>query len=176
LQRKKKLVTKRESKTMKGDGAVKKANQRREPNPALKGGKPLGKEMKIILTAGLILFVFWCILSSCARPRDVATKLYPGQEVRMRASDFRFEPSMIQVYRLGNLLIHVHNASSNEHNITIKDPQGAIVAHADLPPEETVTLEVELKAPGTYRFFCDKPFHPTLGMRGEIVAAPPARQ
>ena len=132
--------------------------------------------MKIILTAGLILFVFWCTLSSCAGPRGVATKWYPGQEVRMKASDFRFEPSMIQVYRLGNLIIHVYNASSNEHNITIKDPQDATVAHADMLPQETVTLEVELKAPGTYRFFCDKPFHPTLGIRGEIVVAPPGRE
>lgn len=64
----------------------------------------------------------------------------------------------------------------NQHNITIKDPRDATVARADLPPEETVTLDVELKAPGTYSFFCDKPFHPTLGMRGEIVAAPPGRE
>ena len=132
--------------------------------------------MKIILMTGLILFVFWFTLSSCARPRDVATKLYADQEVRMRASDFRFEPSVIQVYRMGNLIIHVYNASSGEHNITIQDPQGTTVARADLPPEETATLEVELKAPGTYRFFCDKPFHPTLGMRGEIVVASPARE
>jgi plastocyanin len=151
---------------MKGDGAVKKVNQQREPNPV----------RNIIFTASLVLFVFWCTFSSCARPRDVVTKLYPGQEVRMRASDFRFEPSTIQVSRMGKLIIHVHNASSNEHNITIKDPQGATVARADLPPEETVTIGVELKVPGTYRFFCDKPFHPTLGMRGEIVAAPPARE
>jgi uncharacterized cupredoxin-like copper-binding protein len=38
----------------------------------------------------------------------------------------------------------------------------------DLPPKETVTIEIALQESGTYEFYCDLPFHATLGMKGKI--------
>ena len=90
----------------------------------------------------------------------------------MKASSFKFEPSTIQLKRTGNLVIRVHNDSSAEHNITVKDPQGKIIASVDLPANKTVSLNVDLKTAGKYEFYCDKPLHAAFGMKGEITVTP----
>ena len=99
-------------------------------------------------------------------------KEHGTMEVSMKASSFKFEPSTIQLKRTGNLVIRVHNDSSAEHNITVKDPQGKIIASVDLPANKTVSLNVDLKTAGKYEFYCDKPLHAAFGMKGEITVTP----
>ena len=38
----------------------------------------------------------------------------------------------------------------------------------DVPGKETVEVKVRLKESGIYEFFCNKPFHSTLGMKGTL--------
>jgi uncharacterized cupredoxin-like copper-binding protein len=56
-----------------------------------------------------------------------------------------------------------------EKRITVKDPQGQVIATVNLPAGETIFVEAEFKEPGTYKFYCNKPLHSTLGMNGKIV-------
>jgi uncharacterized cupredoxin-like copper-binding protein len=90
------------------------------------------------------------------------------QVVEMKASSFSFDPNNIEAKQGETLTIKVRNVSSSAHNLTIKDPKGKIVQSVDLPPNETVTMAVELPEAGTYEFYCNKPLHTTLGMKGEI--------
>jgi uncharacterized cupredoxin-like copper-binding protein len=68
----------------------------------------------------------------------------------------------------GTLPLHIKNVSSMEHNFTLKNPEGEIIKSVNLPEGETVTVEIDLPRPGTYPFYCDRPFHASLGMKGVV--------
>jgi plastocyanin len=87
----------------------------------------------------------------------------------MKASNFTFEPNNIKAYRGDIIALKIENISGAGHNFTIKDPQGNTVQNVGLPSKETVTVKVPLAEAGTYEFYCDKPFHSTSGMKGQIV-------
>jgi plastocyanin len=87
----------------------------------------------------------------------------------VKASDFKFEPNNIRLDEPGTLSLKVENVSGIAHNITIKNSEGQIIANADLPAKATVSLEVNLPGKGVYEMYCDKPFHPTMGMKGQIT-------
>jgi plastocyanin len=39
----------------------------------------------------------------------------------------------------------------------------------DIRPAGSIIINVELPDPGVYRFYCNKSFHASLGMKGQIV-------
>lgn len=59
-----------------------------------------------------------------------------------------------------------------DHNFSIKDPRGVTMESVDVPGKKTIRVKISLLEPGTYEFFCDMPFHPTLGMRGHFEVLP----
>jgi plastocyanin len=87
----------------------------------------------------------------------------------IKASDFKFEPNNIRLAEPGTLSLKVENVSGIAHNLTIRNSEGQTLAQADLPAKATVSLEVNLPSTGVYEMYCDKPFHPTLGMKGQIT-------
>jgi plastocyanin len=126
------------------------------------------RERVILWLVGLML------ISCCARPERAVRTLPPEtgeRRLTMKASNYNFEPAVIQIKGAGPLLISVENVSNTEHNITVKDPQGRILTSVDLPPNKTQTVSLDLSQTGGYEFYCDKPFHPTLGMKGRIEVA-----
>jgi len=111
------------------------------------------------------------LLSGCAgQQRTVNVAAAPGQkvDVEMKASSFAFDPAVIVARTGDTLVLHVTDVSGETHNITVKDPSGKIIGSEDIPGHQTVTLEVPVPAAGVYPFYCDKPFHSTLGMKGRI--------
>jgi plastocyanin len=110
-------------------------------------------------------------LSGCAgREQVVNVTAPPGQKahVQMKASNFAFDPDVIVAQKGDILVLAVTNVSGEEHNLTVKDPSGSVVKSEDLPAHQTITVEVPLQAAGVYPFYCDKPFHTALGMKGRI--------
>ena len=71
------------------------------------------------------------------------------------------------------LVFEIANTSSTTHNFTIKDPGGRIIESVDLPGKKSVSVEIPLPEAGTYEFYCDKPFHPAMGMKGRVHALLP---
>ncbi len=123
------------------------------------------------ITAGLAL-VLLVILSSCAggQPQTVATSVPSGKDVvTVEASSYKFSPNRIERRGEGKLTLEVKNVSSHDHNLTVKNPRGEILKSVDLPPNQTVPVSISLPEAGTYEFYCDKPFHSSLGMKGSIV-------
>lgn len=95
-----------------------------------------------------------------------------GQEaVAIEASNFNFQPNEIQLSKKGTLKLNVKNTSSATHNITIKNPRGEVIKSVDIPVGETVPVTVDLPEAGVYEFYCNKPFHAAMGMKGRIVVA-----
>jgi plastocyanin len=91
--------------------------------------------------------------------------------IHLKASSFNFEPNNIRVLKPGPLTLEVENISGSEHNFTIKDAQGQVLKSFSLPPKKTISEALDLTEPGKYEFYCDKPFHAMLGMKGQIQVA-----
>jgi plastocyanin len=92
--------------------------------------------------------------------------------IHLKASSFEFEPNNIRVPEVGPLMLEVENISDTQHNITIKNSEGQVLISLGLPPNKTISETLDLPDPGKYEFYCDKPFHATLGMKGQIQVGP----
>ncbi len=65
--------------------------------------------------------------------------------------------------------MEINNVSGSTHNLTVKDTAGKTLTSVELPAGKTVKAEVDLRGPGVYKIYCDKPLHSNLGMNGEII-------
>ncbi len=90
----------------------------------------------------------------------------------IKADSFRFEPNNIRAHQGAVLVLKVENVSGSAHNLTIENPEGSIIQNVDLPSKMTVDVRVNLSKVGIYNFYCNKTFHPTLGMKGQIEVLP----
>lgn len=107
------------------------------------------------------------LTAGCAGPEAVVTARAERQVVSLNAESFDFTPQVIRTHP-GEVILDVENVSRMVHNITVKDPAGKILVSRGLPARETVRIAVPLAGVGDYPFYCDKPMHPTLGMKGRI--------
>jgi uncharacterized cupredoxin-like copper-binding protein len=92
--------------------------------------------------------------------------------IDMTASNFKFVPNNIRAYKGDELIFRIRNVSGTEHNFTINNPEGKRLQSVTLVPGETTEVKVPLQEAGIYEFHCDKPFHASLGMEGQVEAAP----
>jgi plastocyanin len=123
--------------------------------------------LALALAAGLVF-----ALSSCSHlhaPVKPMASEGKTKVVEMAASSFEFDPNNIEASQGDLLVIMVMNHSSISHNLTVKDPQGRVIQSVGLPEKQTVRIELALTLAGTYEFYCDKPLHPALGMKGQIL-------
>jgi plastocyanin len=128
---------------------------------------------KTLRSALLGVFIILALAAAGCAGRQAPTKMTaaPGKKtVTMTASSFKFEPSFIQALMGDTLVFKISNDSSMTHNFTIRDPRGQALESVDLPGKKTVTVEIHLRDEGVYEFYCDKTFHPTMGMKGRVEA------
>jgi plastocyanin len=125
----------------------------------------LSNKRKHLLCLAVVL-----LLSGCAGFQEKPAILQGDDRIEMKADNFSFDPNSIQT-TAGELEISLHNTSDTAHNITIVDPQKKVLLSRDIEPREKEQVMVSLDQPGTYEFYCDKRFHPSLGMKGEIEVA-----
>ncbi len=129
--------------------------------------------MRGILWAGKSISLLVVLFAlACAGPQKAVTVERGQKTVQLKASDFKFEPNLIKAQKGEVLSIQVENVSGTTHNITVKNPQGKLLADVDIPPKGTAIAKVTLAEPGTYPFYCNKTLHATMGMKGKIEVAP----
>ncbi len=112
------------------------------------------------------------LVAGCAGVQQTPVALAPGQTLVIKVDSYKFDPNYLQA-RQGDLVIDLENISGSEHNITIKTPQGEMLMSKDLPAGSKTSLKISLPKPGIYEFYCDKPFHSTMGMKGRIEVTGP---
>ena len=130
----------------------------------------MGKNFAKRLVEAMLLLGLLAIVA-CARLGAPVTAKSPEEGKRLihlEASSFKFKPNNIRVPEPGPLTLAVENISDAEHNITIKNPKGHVLKSVNLPPKKKISVTLDLTDPGKYEFYCDKPFHDTLGMKGQI--------
>jgi plastocyanin len=120
-----------------------------------------------LTVSGVLLCVF--VIGCAAQQTPIAiTPSEREKGILIEAKSFEFRPNMIKIDVPGRLLLHIRNVSSMEHNFTLKNPDGEVITSVSLPEGKTITTEIDLPRSGTYPFYCDKPFHPSLGMKGVV--------
>jgi plastocyanin len=118
----------------------------------------------------IAIFIMMAVFQACAGTQQAKEAAVDEKsELLIIADSFKFDPSVVRVNRLGKLTMLVQNKADSEHNITVKDPQGKVIADYDLPPGKTTPVNLDLKQAGKYELYCDKTLHTTMGMKGELV-------
>jgi len=119
-----------------------------------------------------VILVVIAALAGCAGRGKVQTAVpmsSGGSMTTIEADNYKFSPHEIRVEKPGLLAIEVKNVSRSAHNFTLRDLRGKILKSVDPKPGGSVIVNVELPEPGVYTFYCDKTFHSTLGMHGQII-------
>ncbi len=126
--------------------------------------------MRSIRTLSIILALG--LLCACAGANGTPVDLRPGETaVTIEADSFHFKPSQIRAVQGTRLQILLKNVAGIAHNLTIQNPDGETLVNQDVAAGATERLTVDLEQAGTYKLLCDKPLHPSLGMKGEILVA-----
>lgn len=121
----------------------------------------------IAILAVLVLFL---LISACT-VKEVRTTVPPSKEpttVQMEASSFKFVPNYIQAYKGDRITFEIKNVSDMNHNFTINDPHGLEMRSADLPAHSIIAVPITFQETGIYPFYCNKPLHSELGMKGKV--------
>jgi uncharacterized cupredoxin-like copper-binding protein len=127
----------------------------------------LEKSLLLLLFAVLAL-----ALSGCATVPTTRADVTPGgAALAMTASDFRFDPNTIAVHGTGTISLTITNTGGTRHNITVNDPKGKVIDSVEIPPNATLTTQVNFSAPGDYYFYCNHPLHADFGMKGHFIVS-----
>ena len=125
------------------------------------------KRMSEVLVMWAVM-VLW--LGGCAslQPQVALSEKQGEKVVELKAESFKFEPNNIKAFDGDAVLFRIENSSDSAHNFTIKNPQQQILNSVALPAGKTVEIKVSFAEPGVYEFYCDKPLHSSLGMKGQV--------
>ena len=110
------------------------------------------------------------LIAGCAslQPQVALSEKESEKVVELKAESFKFEPNNIKAFEGDTILFRIENSSDSAHNFTITNPQQQIIKSVDLPAKKTVEIKVSFAEPGVYEFYCDKPLHPSFGMKGQV--------
>jgi nitrite reductase (NO-forming) len=118
------------------------------------------------------------LAAACAPAPAAGPGAAARTDIRVVASEFKFEPGAFQVPAGARMVVTLENKGLLEHNLEIQGPGGHLAVVAG--PGKTQKTEYTFDLPGRYELVCSVPGHKDAGMRGEVVvggggaAAPPA--
>jgi plastocyanin len=123
-----------------------------------------------VLYSLAIVSVFVLILFSCA---ELQKQVILDQEKKeniivVKVHNYKFEPNNIFTYEGNTILFKIENVTISEHNFTLTDPEGTVIEDVDISRDKTIEIKVTFSRTGIYNFYCNKPFHSALGMKGQI--------
>jgi uncharacterized cupredoxin-like copper-binding protein len=90
-----------------------------------------------------------------------------GQRVNVTMTEYKFD--MPTTVKAGKTTFVIKNAGKRVHNFQIKGEGISEKLAVNSKPQETQTLEVELKS-GTYAITCPVDFHTQKGMKTTLTA------
>jgi len=96
----------------------------------------------------------------------------PAGSIRVTMTEFKFDPSTINVHPGKVVFFLVNGGSGTSHNLIIRDSTGKRLSGSELVSAgDSVVFTVDNIAAGTYTFFCDQPGHEGSGMKGTLIVS-----
>jgi plastocyanin len=105
---------------------------------------------------------------------DTGSGTAGGGSVELTATEFKFDPSSIQVDKAGKTTFTLVNNGKLGHALEIEG-QGIEEKTDTIDGGKTTTLTADLK-PGEYEFYCPVGNHRSMGMEGTLVVGGAAGQ
>jgi uncharacterized cupredoxin-like copper-binding protein len=126
--------------------------------------------MRTALTAGLAAT---CALAGCGgddeSAREQAAKVPAGHTVEVTATEYRFEPSAVEVAGGAQTVrFKLDNAGAVAHDLRVRRGADDLGGTPIFAPGRSAGARMKL-TPGSYEIFCSVPGHEEQGMRGTLI-------
>jgi plastocyanin len=104
-----------------------------------------------------------------AQASDKAETGTEVREIRIVATDYKYDPARITATPGEKLRVTLANQGSEPHNIEFELPSGEVELEHPLEPGQSQTLDVTApEKPGEYEYYCPVKNHHQLGMKGTL--------
>lgn len=129
---------------------------------------------RLFLNAALVwaLFLAGCGAPAPPPPPSISVPLAASRAdrpvVTIKVVAQAFEPKNLTLQANVPVTISVENATNQDHNLTVKDPEGHRVLEIKVPVGQTVTTPFAPTTPGTYIFYCKYALHRPFGEEGTL--------
>jgi uncharacterized cupredoxin-like copper-binding protein len=91
-----------------------------------------------------------------------------GQAVAISETEFKLDPSSVQVDQAGTVTFRVTNDGAVDHALEV-DGQGVEEETETIKPGESAELSVDLSKEGSYEIYCPIDGHRDSGMEGTLT-------
>jgi uncharacterized cupredoxin-like copper-binding protein len=91
-----------------------------------------------------------------------------GQSVAISETEFKLDPSSVQVDQAGTVTFRVTNDGAIDHALEV-DGQGVEEETETIKPGESAELTVDLSKDGSYELYCPVDGHRDSGMEGTLT-------
>jgi uncharacterized cupredoxin-like copper-binding protein len=91
-----------------------------------------------------------------------------GQPIAISETEFKLDPSSVQVDQAGSVTFRVTNNGTVDHALEV-DGQGLEEETETIKPGESAELTVDLSKDGSYEIYCPIDGHRDSGMEGDLT-------
>jgi uncharacterized cupredoxin-like copper-binding protein len=116
----------------------------------------------------LALFAALALAACGSNSNQSASSGQAKQAVAISETEFKLDPSSVQVDQAGNVTFRVTNNGAIDHALEVEG-NGVEEKSATIKPGESAELTVDLSKDGSYEIYCPVDGHRDSGMEGTVT-------
>jgi uncharacterized cupredoxin-like copper-binding protein len=116
----------------------------------------------------LALFAALALAACGSNSNQSASSGQAEQTVAISETEFKLDPSSVQVDQAGNVTFRVTNNGAIDHALEVEG-NGVEEKSATIKPGESAELTVDLSKDGSYEIYCPVDGHRDSGMEGTVT-------
>jgi uncharacterized cupredoxin-like copper-binding protein len=123
--------------------------------------------MRIVLL-GLFAVLALAACGSSSSESGTTGQAAAGQAITISETEFKLDPSSVQVDQAGTVNFRVTNDGTIDHALEVEG-QGVEEETETIKPGESAELTVDLSKDGSYEIYCPIDGHRDSGMEGDVT-------
>jgi uncharacterized cupredoxin-like copper-binding protein len=123
--------------------------------------------MRIVLL-GLFAVLALAACGSSSSESGTTGQAAAGQAISISETEFKLDPSSVQVDQAGTVTFRVTNNGTIDHALEVEG-QGVEEETETIKPGESAELTVDLSKDGSYEIYCPIDGHRDSGMEGDVT-------
>lgn len=123
--------------------------------------------MRLVLLAVFTVFALAACGSSSSESGTTG-QAAGGQSVAISETEFKLDPSSVQIDQAGTVTFRVTNDGAIDHALEV-DGQGVEEETETIKPGESAELTIDLSKDGSYEIYCPVDGHRDSGMEGTLT-------